>query len=177
MEDYTSKVNKYESAEKATEKFEADHKAWEDGKPAKEDYVNEELYNEALEDYLEINPEPTIDNGNYELGDYATEEEAQEAYSEAYDEYYRENPYPYEEAEKFIQETDYESDYVDWEESKPDLEEFEILDENENNYDEALEAWDEEEPYYEEYLGETDYAEDYSDWLKEEPSLSDHVVK
>lgn len=166
-DDYTSKVNQYETQLKATEAFIEAQEAWLAEEPQQENYLSEEDYNDAMATWSEA--EPTIDNGNYEVGDYATEEEAEEAYMNALDEHGYNMPV----GDGYIGDTTYSEDYKDWLDAEPDLTDEFVPDDNGNNYEDLITEWEATEPNYEEYLDDTDYEADHQEWVNHEPKLED----
>ena len=169
---FTDKINEYESQEDATAKFEEDHTAWEENAPKAEDYLDDDAYNEALEEYVAENPEPTIDNGDYELGDYATEEEADAAYEDAVVEH--EESAPVDDG-SYIEETTYGEDHDAWEADEPDVSEDLGTNEEGVTYEDAITEWETSEPNVDEYIEDTTYDEDHATWVEEEPRLEDFV--
>lgn len=168
VEDYTSKVNTYESQDEATAAFEADYAEWAANKPKEEDFVDEASYNNALEEYKEENPEPTINDEAYALGDYATEEEANEAFTADREAYFDTCP----DETPYIEKTTYDEDYADWEASEPDVSEG-LKEVDGVTYEDAVTSWEESEPNADEYLEDTTYDDDYAAWEEEQPVLED----
>ena len=165
--DYTSKVNKYETQLKATEAFVAAQNTWLAEEPQKADYPDTDAFDAAYAEWEAS--EPTIDNGDYELGDYATEEEAEQAYKDALDEHSYNQPV----GDAYIIDTTYTKDYNDWLEAEPDLSEEFVQDDEGNDYQDVITDWEAEEPNYEEYLDDTTFEADHQEWVETEPKLED----
>ena len=170
---FTDKINEFESQDEATAKFEEDHAAWEAGAPKVEDYADTDAYNEAMDEYVAENPEPTIDDGNYELG-YATEEDAQQAFEDAMEEH--DNEMPYDEDRSYIEQTTYDEDHKAWEENQPDYTGEFVTDGEGNSYEDVMTEWESEVPVVDDYIADTTYEEDHNAWVEAEPKLEDFVI-
>lgn len=167
-EDYTGKVNTYESQEAATAKYNEVHEAWEADMPVQKDYVDEEAYNAAVKEYCEEHPEPKITDDAYALG-YATQEEADEAYNAASDEYRQTQPSP----DGYIEQTNFYEACEEWNQSSPDLSDELVPDGEGNNYEDLKNAWLEDKPKAEDYIKDTTYDEDLAKWFDEAPQMKD----
>lgn len=166
--DYVGKVNTYENKEAATAKYNEAHAAWEAEKPVQDDYVDEEAYNAAVEDYCEEHPEPKITDDAYALG-YATQEEAEEAYRIASEEYTQTQP----SQEGYIDQTNFNEDYNQWSQNGPDLSDELVPDEEGNEYEDLENKWLEDKPKAEDYIKDTTYDEDLAKWFDEAPQMKD----
>lgn len=122
---FQAKVNEYESQEAATNAFNTAHTEWEESAPVEEDFIDEEAYQSAMDQYADMEPQEdqyvTVeDMGEGFVNTYDSQEAADTAYEEAYEEWIDEAPCMDDYADGF------EEAQVEWEEEQPTLDEFEV---------------------------------------------------
>jgi len=112
LDDYTIG---YATEEAATEAYEADLEAWEDGKPVQSDFYNEDEYNAAMDAYIAENPEPDVKDYTYYEDGFSSEEAAQTAYDNAHEAWAESEPVQ----SNFINEEAYNEAVAEWEALEP----------------------------------------------------------
>lgn len=126
---FQAKVNEYESQDAATQAFNDAHDAWEEAAPVETDFVDEDEYREAMDQYADMEPQEDLyvtveDMGEGFENTYASQDEADAAYKEAYDEWIDEAPIMDDFAGEFY------DDQETWLESQPTVDEFEVEEED-----------------------------------------------
>lgn len=126
---YQAKVNEYESQDAATQAFTNDHIAWEEAAPEATDYLDAEEYAEAVNAYNEEEPQEEDFVSVEDMGEgfentYTSAEEADAAYEAAVDAWETEMPSQDDFAGNFYEEREC------WAESCPDIEDFEVAEED-----------------------------------------------
>lgn len=123
LDTFLAEINIYESAEEAYATYEAAYTEWENNAPDPSEYHDEESYAEALEAHNAIEPQREDFVTEEEMGEgftntYDSAEDADIAYGDAYTDWSDERP------------KDYEAAHMEWEAAEPELEDFEIEEED-----------------------------------------------
>ena len=131
LDTFLAEINIYESAEEAYATYEAAHAEWENKAPDPSEYHDEESYAEALEEHNATEPQREDFVTEEEMGEgftntYESAEDAKLAYDEAYTEYSDKMP----DAGEFGDTTEYDELFSEWEAAEPELEDFEIEEED-----------------------------------------------
>ena len=131
LDTFLAEINIYESAEEAYATYKAAYAEWENNAPDPFGYRDEESYAEALEEHNATEPQREDFVTEEEMGDgftntYVSAEDAKLAYEEAYTEWSNQMP----DAGEFGDTTEYDELFSEWEAAKPELEDFEIEEED-----------------------------------------------
>lgn len=131
IDDFLGYVNEYNSEDEAIDAYEAAYAEWENNVPDPSEYHDEESYAEALEEHNATEPQREDFVTEEEMGEgfintYESAEDAKLAYDEAYTEYSNKMP----DAGDFGDATEYDKLFSEWEAAKPELEDFEIEEED-----------------------------------------------